>query len=126
MPRKPPPRRKGPQASPRSLNGQMLYGMAEACKKFGLRTKALWNRVARGEIPHRKLGGRIVFIQTEIDAFVAALPGVTLEEALRNLAARREADAEPEDPDGPAAAPITGHPAPRRDRRVSATVPGTG
>jgi len=49
-------------------------------------------RAARGQLPHRKLGGRLVFLRAEIEAFLAALPGVTSAEALENVRARTGAE----------------------------------
>lgn len=77
------------KTGPRRISGTLLSDMVGMGAQLGLTQKALYNRVARGEIPHRKLQGRIVFVRTEIEAFLAALPGVSLEEALSNLAARR-------------------------------------
>jgi hypothetical protein len=40
-------------------------------------------------MPHRRLGGRIFFLRTELEAWLETLNGVTLDEALENLKVRR-------------------------------------
>jgi len=52
---------------------------------LGLSERALRARVARNQVPYRKLGGRIVFVKSELEAFMASLNGVSLDEALGNL-----------------------------------------
>jgi Helix-turn-helix domain len=50
--------------------------------------KAVYQDVARKRIPFRKFGGRVIFLKDELEKFLMDLPGVTLEEARENLAAR--------------------------------------
>jgi hypothetical protein len=48
-------------------------------------------------IPYRKLGGRIVFLPDEVREFLCQLPGVTAQQGLANVRARRDGrDAAPE------------------------------
>jgi excisionase family DNA binding protein len=55
---------------------------------LGVSEKAIRAQVARGVIPYRRLGGRVVFVVADIDAYLSQLPGVSPSEALANLAAR--------------------------------------
>ena len=85
----PPPRKREGQAKgPRRLNGE-LRDVATQAQALGISEKALRAKVARGTIPYRRDGGRIVFLAEEVSAFLHALPGVSVEEALQNVAARR-------------------------------------
>lgn len=45
---------------------------------------AIRNLVLRRAIPFRKPGGRLLFVKTEIDEWVASSEGVSLEEILSN------------------------------------------
>jgi hypothetical protein len=42
----------------------------------------------RGEMPYRKLGGRIIFLWSEIEEWLKSLPGRSLEEVLKIQKAR--------------------------------------
>ena len=74
---------------PRRINGEMR-DIATQAQAEGTSKKSVRARVARGLIPYRRLGGRIVFLTTEITAFYKTLPGVSLDEAIQNVAARQE------------------------------------
>ncbi len=56
---------------------------------IGLAEKKTRAMVARGLIPHRRLGGRIVFIRAELERWLASLPGCSVAEAHANLSMRR-------------------------------------
>lgn len=43
---------------------------------------AVYQMVARGKLPHRKQGRRIVFFEEELMEFLARQPGITVDEAL--------------------------------------------
>lgn len=45
---------------------------------------AIRNKVLRRQIPFRKVGGRLMFIEHEIKAWAMNSPGVTLEELKKN------------------------------------------
>ena len=49
---------------------------------------AVYQLVARRTIPFRKLGGRVIFLKDELEAFLLALPGCRPDEAAANVAAR--------------------------------------
>ena len=44
---------------------------------------AIYRLVARRQIPYRKYGRRLVFRRSELEQYLEALPGVTLEEVRR-------------------------------------------
>ena len=48
-------------------------------------TPAAWRaRIARKQIPYRRLGGRILIVRRELDQLIADLPGVHLAEIRRS------------------------------------------
>lgn len=85
--RRPPRKRKGQGSGPRRLNGAVL-DVAAAAELLGATEKAVRARAARGLLPWRRWGGRILFLREEMLGFVVALPGVTLQQALENIRAR--------------------------------------
>lgn len=86
--KKPPPRKKqGKPTGPRRFDGA-LRDIAGQSANLGITPKTLRAQVARGLVPHRRLGGRIVFLADEVCEFLRRLPGVSAEQALANLAAR--------------------------------------
>jgi hypothetical protein len=86
-----PPRQGGVKGKRRSVNGELLLDIASAANFLGFPEKALRARVERRLIPFRRLQGRIVFLRAELEAFIAAQAGCSLEEALGNIRARGEA-----------------------------------
>ena len=48
---------------------------------------SLYNMVRRKQIPHRKRGRKVIFLRSELDEWVKNLPGVTLNDVLKNSAA---------------------------------------
>jgi hypothetical protein len=71
----------------------MLNGLALDVRTgaafIGDSEKGIRGKVARRTIPFRKLGGRIIFLRSELEAWLQDLPGVTLDEAKTNMEARR-------------------------------------
>lgn len=49
---------------------------------LGLTEKGLRRQVDRRRVPYRRLGRKVVFIKSEIEAWMNALPGAKLEEVL--------------------------------------------
>lgn len=84
-----PPRKRASQAQRRRTYDGAIMDVATLAAFFGSTPKAVRAGVARGLLPHRRLGGRVVFIRTEIEQFIHDLPGVSREQALENLKARR-------------------------------------
>lgn len=72
----------------RTFNGTVLDVRAAAAYLGGSERSLRWH-VARGLVPYRKLGGRIVFKRVELETFVDDLPGITLAQARRNAAKRK-------------------------------------
>jgi predicted DNA-binding transcriptional regulator AlpA len=83
-----PKRQPGQGKGPRELAGALLdvRGVAEL---LGVTEKAIRCRAAQRLLPCRRWGGRVVFLRSEIEAFFAALPGVSIEEARQEQATRR-------------------------------------
>jgi excisionase family DNA binding protein len=54
----------------------------EAAKLLGISEKAAWQRLYRGELPHRRWGRRVLIPMDELEKFLAALPGKTADEAV--------------------------------------------
>ena len=82
--RKPPLKKHGVPTGRRSLAGQVL-DIAAASARYGGTERLWYNRVSAGQVPYHRWGGRICFLVSELDAFFANLPGVSLEEARANL-----------------------------------------
>jgi excisionase family DNA binding protein len=60
---------------------RLLLKPREAAYLLGFSVSALYKRVEDGVIPHHYEGRRLVFFRQELEAYVAALPGTTLEAA---------------------------------------------
>jgi hypothetical protein len=92
----PPPRKKreeGEEPKPpqrRRLDGLVLDVSAMA-EHFGDTEHGIRAKVARGTLPYRRLGGRVVFVREDVVAFLQRLPGISTDQALANLAMHREA-----------------------------------
>ncbi len=94
MRRLPPPKKAGQATGPRRING-LVMDVASLARKYGMPEKKVRSDVARGLLPHRqsRVGGRILFLEDEIIDFYRRLPGVTMSEALANIAARTQTPA---------------------------------
>jgi hypothetical protein len=58
-----------------------IIDVAGAADFFGVTERAIRSRIARQQIPFRRLGGSIVFSRAELERFLCELPGVSIEEA---------------------------------------------
>lgn len=85
---RPPKKQKGKATGARRLNGEAL-DVAGAAQLLGATSNTVRARAKRGLLPCRRWGGRLIFLREEVLAFLAALPGTTLKEALENVAARQ-------------------------------------
>ena len=57
------------------------YSIAEAAKVLGVPPRTLYGQVARNELPHIRLSGRILIIRAVIDAILlSGLPKEPIEE----------------------------------------------
>ena len=73
----------------KAINGVML-DISAASALYGPSERSLWGLVANGAVPARKLGGRVVFLRSELDQFFSTLPGISVAEARANEKARRK------------------------------------
>ena len=88
--RRPPPKTAGQAVGARRISGELLLDVAGASALLGMTPKAIRGRVERRLLPYRRLQGRVVFVKAELLEYLEALDGVTVEEAIANVAARRE------------------------------------
>jgi excisionase family DNA binding protein len=72
----------------RAISG-LLLGVSEAAALLGNSERSLRALVARGLVPFRRLGSRVVFRRVELEKFFETLDGVTLADVRANLKARR-------------------------------------
>ncbi len=84
----PPKKQAGHATGARRINGA-LKDLASLAAQLGVTDKKLRGDVARGLIPYRRHGGRIIFVEQEVLDFFLRLPGVTVSEALANQAVRQ-------------------------------------
>ena len=59
--------------------------VAELADTYGWTEKSIWQRIYRGQMPHRRWGRRVLIPVAELEQFLAALPGRTAEEAALQL-----------------------------------------
>ncbi len=83
----PPTKKPGQGLGPRRVNGAVMDVMA-AATFIGTTEKTIRGQVGRRLIPFRRLGGRIVFIRSELEAWLTSLDGCPLDEALANMKER--------------------------------------
>jgi len=83
----PPKKRPGQGKGPRTFNGEVMDKAALA-DFLGCSKKTADARIARGLVPHRKWGGRIIVLRSELIQFIQRLEGTSVAEALRNQRAR--------------------------------------
>ena len=67
----------------RRFNGALL-DVAAAAVFLGCSEKTVRVKVSQHRLPFRRLGSRIVFRRTELEAFLDDLPGVSVDEAHAN------------------------------------------
>ena len=68
----------------KTINGTLL-DVAHGAVLLGLTERALRARIARHQVPFRKLGGRVVLVRDELEKFIDTLEGCSLREALGNV-----------------------------------------
>jgi hypothetical protein len=59
---------------------EKLLNIVDAAALLGKTPHAVYQMVARRQIPFRKAGRRVFFLEGELRAFIADLPGMTLED----------------------------------------------
>ena len=57
----------------------------EAAERLGISERATWQRIYRGQLPHRRWGRRVIIPQDELEEFIKELPGCSVEEALAEI-----------------------------------------
>ena len=72
----------------KTINGALL-DIAQGAEFLGITQRALRARVARHQVPFRKMGGRVVFVRVELEKWIEALEGCDVKEALANVGAER-------------------------------------
>ena len=60
-----------------------FLSVEEAAALLGITTDAVYRKIARGQIPYRKWGRRVLFKHTELLAFLENLPGPRSEDVRR-------------------------------------------
>jgi hypothetical protein len=89
-PRKPRHKKQpGEGTGPRRIDGLAL-DVRGAAALVGDTEKGIRGKAARRLIPFRRLGGRIIFLRSELETWLSSLDGCTLDEAKTNMAARAE------------------------------------
>jgi len=68
----------------------LLLSVKEAAAFLGMTQDALRARIKRRVVPFRRLGGRVMLLRTELEQYIARLPGVDTDEALEAMQSRRE------------------------------------
>lgn len=87
--RQTPPRKQAGQGrGPRRIDGAAL-DVRGASAFYGGTEKQTRGLVDRRLIPFKRLGGRIVFLRAELEAWLASLDGCTIDQAQENLRVRK-------------------------------------
>jgi len=68
---------------------ERLLTVEEAATMLGRTPHAIYRMAARRQLPYRKSGRRLVFMQSELQEFVRTLPGVTFEEVAHTKGEKR-------------------------------------
>jgi hypothetical protein len=64
-----------------------ILSIPEVAKRTDSTQKAIRQRIARGQFPHQRWGKRIVVSEEDLERFLAALPGVSVESAITKIEA---------------------------------------
>lgn len=87
--REPPKRKAGWGKGSRVFDGEAM-DVRSTSALIGQKEWQTRSQIGRGILPYRKLGGRIICLRSEILSYLRdVLPGVSLEQARANLAARK-------------------------------------
>ena len=88
MPRVPPKKQAEQGKKPHTINGRLL-DVATFSAEQGWSPKTTRGMVARRLVPFRRLGGRVVFLRTDVTQWLERLAGCGPDEAIRNMQARQ-------------------------------------
>jgi excisionase family DNA binding protein len=58
----------------------MVFSVKQAAEFLGCSQQAIYKMVYRKRLPHRRLGGKVIFLKKEIEQYLNQLPGLTVEE----------------------------------------------
>ena len=61
------------------------YDVPSGAARLKITEKAMRARIARRQVPFRKLGARIIIPHDELERYIAGLNGVSVEEALERV-----------------------------------------
>ena len=67
---------------------RLLLDVGEVCQLLGWSEGRLYMAVRRGQLPARKFGRRVVFLRTELEAYLAQLPFAHLPRVSQESVAR--------------------------------------
>jgi excisionase family DNA binding protein len=67
-----------------------FFGVGETAQILGITQRAVRKRIARGELPFRRWGKRVLIPARELEVFMEGLPGRNATEALIAAEERRE------------------------------------
>jgi excisionase family DNA binding protein len=68
-----------------------FFDVGETAQILGITQSAVRKRIARGELPYRRWGKRVLIPATDLEVFIEGLPGRNAAEALVAAQERREA-----------------------------------
>jgi excisionase family DNA binding protein len=63
--------------------------ISEVATILGLTPKAIRQRIARGQLPFRRFGRRVLVPTSDLERFMASLPGRTADEAVAAVEERQ-------------------------------------
>jgi len=86
--RRPPKKQPGQGKRLHTIKGAAL-DVREAAAFLGTTEKTLRGMIDRQLVPFRRLNSRIILLRTELESFLAGLPGCTPDEARANQEARQ-------------------------------------
>jgi hypothetical protein len=62
-----------------------LLSVKEAAAELGITERAAWQRIYRNELPHRRWTSKVVIVASDLEKFIATLPGLSAEEAMAKV-----------------------------------------
>jgi predicted DNA-binding transcriptional regulator AlpA len=62
-----------------------LLSVKEAAAELGISERACWQRIYRNELPHRRWTSKVVIVASDLEKFIATLPGLSAEEAAAKI-----------------------------------------
>lgn len=65
-----------------AIGDAAMLDVKGAASLLGMTEKGLRRQVERRRVPYRRLGRKLVFIRSEIEAWIYGLPGAKLEEII--------------------------------------------